>query len=195
MTLNLKNQIEGIASARVNLSAKDMFRFIDAKCEFEVKEGFLPRLGDAEFAIKNSKYKLSKITNFDLSQKDMMKDDIRGRFEVHNTELRDINITTWHKLSAMYLEGNYEMEKQLAELQLFWKYSKDAPKGVRIFHVPLSFILKVIFRPEKTRDMYRSEFAKVPAINAEENNTNYYRIHLRGDINNNKVNIILREVK
>ena len=195
MTLNLKDQVEGIASAKVDIDAKDMFRFLDANCEFEVKEGFLPKLGDTEFMLKNSKYKLSEITNFDLTQKDLMKDDIKGSFDVHNKELKNINITTWHKLSAVYIEGCYEMEKQYADLQLFWKYSKDAPKGIRIFGIPLSLILKVVFRPEHSMDMYKSQFEKVPEINSDKSRTNYYRIYLNGDINNGKVNLKLKEVK
>ncbi len=195
MTLNLKDQIEGIASAKVNLDAKDMFRFLDAHCMFEVKEGFLPKLGDTEFMLKNTKYKLSEIVNFDLSQKDLMKDDIKGSFDVHNTELKNINITTWHELSAMYLKGNYEMEKQLAYLQLFWKYSKEAPKGVRIFGVPLNLILKVVFRPEHSKELYKSELSKIPNISSDEKNTSYYRIHLDGDINNNKIHLKLKEIR
>ena len=195
MTLNLHDQIEGTASAKVELKAKDKFRFLDANCLFEVKEGFLPKLGDTEFMIKNSKYKLSDIVNFDLSQKDLMKDDIKGTFEVHNTELKNINITTWHELSAMFLEGNYEMEKQYADLQLFWHYSKEAPKGVRIFGVPLSLILKVVFRPEHSKELYESKLQQIPKIKYDDKNSNYYRIHLKGDINNNKTSVVLKEIK
>jgi len=195
MTLNLKDQIEGIAQAKVDIDAKDMFKYIDADCAFEVKEGFLPKLGDTEFMLKDTKYKLSEITNFDLSQKDMMKDDIKGSFNVHNTELKNINITTWHELSAMFLEGNYEMEKQYADLQLFWHYSKEAPKGIRIFGVPLSLILKVVFRPEHTKELYQTELSKIPRINGDEKNTSYYRIQLNGDINNNKIDLKLKEIK
>jgi len=195
MTLNLKDQIEGIANAKVDLSARDMFKYIDAHCIFGVKEGFLPKLGDAEFAIKNSKYKLSQITNYDLAQRNEMQFDIKGAFDVHNTEIQNINVTTYAYDSAMYLEGNYEMEKQYADLQLFWKYSKESPKGIRIFHIPLSLILKIVFRPEHSKEMYKQQFAKVPAINTDDNNTNYYRVHLNGDINNNKVNLILKEIR
>ena len=195
MTLNLQDQIEGIAQAKVDIDAKDMFKYIDADCAFEVKEGFLPKLGDTEFMLKDTKYKLSEITNFDLSQKDMMKDDIKGSFNVHNTELKNINITTWHELSAMYLEGDYEMEKQYANLQLFWHYSKEAPKGIRIFGVPLSLILKVVFRPEHTKELYQTELSKIPRINGDEKNTSYYRIQLNGDINNNKIDLKLKEIK
>ena len=194
-TLNLQNQIEGMASAKVELNAKDMFRFLDAHCAFEIMEGFLPKLGDTEFMIKNSKYKLSEITNIDLSQKDLMKDDIKGSFDVHNTEIKNINITTWHEMSAMYLKGNYEMEKQLADLQLFWKYSKDAPKGVRIFCIPLSLILKVAFRPEHSKEIYQQELSKVPEIKADKKNTSYYRIQLNGDINKNKIDLKLKEIR
>ena len=195
MTLNLKDQIEGIANAKVDLQAKDVFRFLDAHCMFEVKEGFLPKLGDKEFAIKNSKYKLSKITNFDLTKKDKMKDDIKGTFDVHNTELKNIKITTWHELSAVLLEGSYEMEKQHADLQLFWHYSKDAPKGIRIFGIPLSLILKIAFRPEKTKELYKSQLSQIPKIKADEKNSRYYRVQLSGDINHSKTNLVLKEIR
>ena len=195
MMLNLQDQIEGTASAKVDLNAREMFRFIDAHCNFEVKEGFLPKLGDTEFMVKNSKYKLSDVVNFDLTQKDLLKDDIKGSFDVHNTELKNIDITTWHEMSAMYLEGDYEIEKQLANLQLFWKYSKDAPKGIRIFYVPLSLILKVAFRPENSKAQYQSKLSKIPDIKANEKNTSYYRIQLNGDINNNKIDLKLKEIR
>lgn len=195
MMLNLQDQIEGIANAKAEIFGRDMFRFLDAHCVFEVKEGFLPKLGDSEFAIKKSKYKLSQITNYDLAQRKEMQFDIKGAFDVHNTELKNIDITTYAPDSAMYLEGNYEMEKQYADLQLFWKYSKESPKGIRIFHVPLSLILKVVFRPEKSKEIYRSKIDKIPAIMTDEKHTNYYRVHLNGDINNNKVNIILKEMR
>ena len=195
MMLNLQNQIDGTASAKIELNAKDMFRFLDVNTVFEIKEGFLPKLGDTEFMIKNSKYKLSEITNFDLSQKDLMKDDIKGSFNVHNTELKNIHITTWHELSAIFLEGNYEMEKQYADLQLFWHYSKEAPKGIRIFGIPLSMILKVAFRPEHSKKLYESKLQQIPKIKDNDKNSNYYRIHLKGDINNNKTTLELKEIR
>lgn len=195
MTLNLQDQISGIAKAKVDIDAKDMFKYLDANCTFEVKEGYMPKLGDKELAIKDTKYKLSEITNLDLSQKDLMKDDIKGSLYVHNTEIKNINITTWHELSAMYLKGNYEMEKQFADLQLFWHYSKEAPKGVRIFGIPISLILKVVFRPEYTKEKYQSELSKIPQINWDEKNTTYYRILLKGDINNNNTTLELKEIR
>ena len=195
MTLNLQDQISGIAKAKVDISAKDMFKYLDADCAFEVKEGYMPKLGDKELAIKDTKYKLSEITNLDLSQKDLMKDDIKGSFYVHNTEINNINLTTWHPLSAMFLEGNYEMEKQYADLQLFWHYSKEAPKGVRIFGIPISLILKVVFRPEYSKEQYKSKLSEIPQINADEKNSIYYRIQLKGDINNNKTSLMLKEIR
>ena len=195
MTLNLKDQIEGTAKAKVNIDAKDMFRFLDAHCMFEVKEGFMPGLADKEFSIKNSKYKFSEITNVDLKQKDLMKDDIKGAFDVHNTELNNINITTWHELSAMYLEGSYEMEKQYADLHLFWHYSKEAPKGARIFGIPFSWILKAVFRPERSKELYKDKLQQIPKIKDNDKNSNYYRIKLKGDINNHKTDLVLKEIK
>ena len=145
--------------------------------------------------IQDTKYKLSEITNLDLSQKDLMKDDIKGSFDVHNTELKNIHLTTWHELSAILLEGSYEMEKQYADLQLFWHYSKEAPKGIRIFGIPVSLILKVVFRPEYSKEQYKSKLSEIPQIKADEKNTIYYRIQLKGDINNNKTSLTLKEIR
>ena len=195
MMLNLENQIEGTANAKVNLYAKDMFRFLDVHSVFEVKEGFLPKLGDTEFAIENSKYKLSQIINYDLANKEEMQFDIKGSLDVHNTEIKNVDITSWSPDSAMYLEGNYEMEKQYADLHLFWKYSKESPKGIKIFYIPLSFILKVVFRPENSKELYKPNLSKIPEINTDEKNTSYYRIKLKGDVNNNKLDIVLKEIK
>jgi len=195
MMLNLKNQVEGTANAKVKLEAKEMFKYLDVHCDFEIKEGFLPKLGDTEFMIKNSKYKLSDVINVDLTQKELMQDDIKGSFDVHNSELKNINMTTWHELSAMFLEGNYEMKKQYADLQLFWKYNKEIQKNIKIFGIPFSLILKIAFRPENSKEIYKSELSKVPEIKADENNTSYYRVKLKGDINNNKFDLILREIK
>ena len=195
MTLNLKDQIEGTAKAKLDIDSKNMFKFLDAHCMFEVKEGYMPKLGDTEFMMKNSKYKLSDIINIDLSQKDLMKDDIKGTFDVHNTELKNINITTWHEMSSMFLKGSYEIEKQYADLQLFWKYSKEAPKGIKIFGIPFSLILKVAFSPEYSKEKYQNELSKVPAIKADKKNTSCYRIQLNGDINNNKIDLKLKEIR
>ena len=145
--------------------------------------------------INDTKYKMSQITNLDFTQKDLMKDDIKGTFDVHNSEINNINLTTWHEQSAMFLEGNYEMEKQYADLQLFWHYSKDAPKGIRVFGIPVSLILKVVFRPEYSKELYKQKLSNIPKIKADDKNSIYYRIHLSGDINNNKTNLELKEIR
>ena len=195
MMLNLQNQIEGIANAKFDLQAKELFRFLDIHSEFEINQGFFPKLGDTEFMIKNSKYTLSQITNYDLSQRETMSGDIKGSFDVHNTELKNLFVTVYNPETSYFIEGDYEMEKQYANLQLFCRNSKDSSKGVRIFSIPVSWILKVLFRPEKTKEIYKNEIAKIPEIEVDDKHTSFYRIQLNGDINNNNVNLILKEMK
>ncbi len=95
----------------------------------------------------------------------------------------------------MFLEGNYDMEKQHADLHLFWHYSKEAPKGVRIFCVPLGVILKVVFRPEHSKELYMTKLLKIPKIKDDDKNSSYYRVHLKGDINHNKTTLKLHEIR
>ena len=80
-------------------------------------------------------------------------------------------------------------------MQLFWHYSKEAPKGVRIFGIPVSWILKVVFRPEYSKELYKSKLSEIPQINADEKNSIYYRVLLKGDINNNKTSLELKEIR
>ena len=87
------------------------------------------------------------------------------------------------------------MEKQYADLQLFWHYSKKAPKGIRVFGIPVSLILRVVFRPEKTKEIYQSKLSQIPKIKATEKDSRYYRIQLKGDINHGKTNLILKEIR
>ena len=87
------------------------------------------------------------------------------------------------------------MEKQYADLHLFWHYSKDAPKGVRIFGIPLNLILKVVFRPENSKKLYESKLQQIPKIKDDNKNSKYYRIHLKGDINKNKTSLEPKEIK
>ena len=195
MMLNLRNQIEGIANARFKLESKEFFRFLDVHSEFEIKDGFLPRLGDTEFMLKNSKYTLSQITNYDLSQRETMSGDIKGSFDVHNTEIKNVFITVYNPEVSYFIEGDYEMEKQYADLHLFCRYSKFASKGVRIFSIPISWLLKVVFRPEKSRERYQSQISNIPKIEVSEKDTSFYRIQLTGDINNSNVNLVLKEIK
>jgi hypothetical protein len=195
MLLNLQNQVEGTANATVNIKAFKMFKFINANCNFEINEGFLPKIGNTEFMVKNSKYKISQITNLDLTQKNLLKSNIKGSFDVKNTKLKNVDITSSQDFLALFLEGEYEIKKQYANLHLFGKYNKEAPKGVKIFFVPLNWILNVAIRPENSMETYKAKLSKIPKINTEDKNTKYFRVQLNGNINTDKADIIIKGIR
>ena len=47
----------------------------------------------------------------------------------------------------------------------------------------------------KEKALYEQQLQQIPKIKADNKNSSYYRIHLKGDINHNKTKLILKEIR
>lgn len=193
---NLPNEVEGTANATLHIDTRRKLDDIKAKGNFSIDNGFLPKLGSTEFMIKNNKkIKVADLVNIDFSRKKAFESDIKGSFVMDNSLLRDIKLTSRQKYLSMLITGEYEIKRQHAKMHLFGKYNEEAPKGVKILFVPLNFILKVVFRPENSMDIYRNELRQIPAIEAEQENEKYFRVKLNGNLNKDKVDVEIKGIK
>lgn len=192
---NLPGEVEGTANATLHIDTKRKLDDIKAKGKFSIDNGFLPKLGSTEFMIKNNKkIKVADLVNIDFSKKKALESDIKGSFVMDNTLLKDIKLTSRQKYLSMLITGEYEMKRQHAMMHLFGKYNKEAPKGVKIFFVPLNFILKVVFRPENSMNIYRNELKQIPPIETEKANEKYFRVKLEGNLNKDKVDVEIKGI-
>lgn len=197
---NLKNQIQGIAQAKLHLQTQDNLQEVLAHIDFEMEEGFLPQLGSTEFMLgkANKKRKISMydLTNIDFTRKDALNSDIRGSFDLNNQYLENINITSQQKFMSLYINGQYNIIQQDAEMNIFGKYDKEAPKGIRVLFLPLSWVLKFVLRPEESMEIYKNELAKIPPIETKKCKFQYFRVNLKGNLNNPEdIKIILKRIK
>ncbi len=192
---NLPGEVEGTANATLHIDTKRKLDDIKAKGKFSIDNGFLPKLGSTEFMIKNNKkIKVADLVNIDFSKKKALESDIKGSFVMDNTLLKDIKLTSRQKYLSMLITGEYEMKRQHAMMHLFGKYNKEAPKGVKIFFVPLNFILKVVFRPENSMNIYRNELKQIPPIETEKANEKYFRVKLEGNLNKENVDVEIKGI-
>ena len=203
MLLNLQDQVDGTANVRTHLITKNKIEHLDAYTEFSICQGSLKKLGDREFIIKKSKaskrnfkFKLPNIINIDEKQIDNFKADLNGSFEVHDDIINNAKIFSQHKYLSLFAEGKYNMVTQDSEIFIWGKYNKNAQKGIRIFFVPLSLVTKIVFRPEKTKQIYKDVIEQIPPIEATDSQLEIVKVKVTGNPNDNsKIKVELKRLK
>ena len=198
MIFGLHNQIEGVANATLHLYTKDYLDDIQAVVKFSIDDGFLPKLGSTEFMLKNNnKIRLMDIieVDSDLRKKKALESDIRGFFKVDNTTLKDIHLTSQQEFLSLFIEGEYEIKKQYADLNLYGKYNKEVPKGVRVVFIPLNWILNIILKPEESKDFYAPKLNQIPSINTSKENEKYFRVRMQGNLNQDSIDVEMKSIR
>ena len=131
----------------------------------------------------------------DLRKKIAIASDIRGFFKVDNTILKDIHLTSQQKFLSLFIEGEYEIKKQYADLNLYGKYNKEVPKGVRVVFIPLNWILNIILKPEESKDFYAPKLNQIPSINAPKENEKYFRVRMQGNLNQDSIDVEMKSIR
>lgn len=201
MVFKLPDQIKGTAGAKLQAKINTENQDIKAKASFSIKEGYLPKIGSTEFIIKLSnknkslKIKLSDIINIDISRAKAFASDIQGSFDMDNWTLKNIELFSKQKYLSLFIEGNYNIEDEDSDLRMWGKYNKTARNKVKILFIPLSVIMKIVFKEEKTMHMYQNKIKKIPYIDAQNNEIEFFRVEIRGNLNNNNVKVELKSLK
>ncbi len=202
MIFNLPGQIQGKANATLKAETRDNLNYIKAKASFSIKNGYLPKLGSTEFIIKRSKkskkplkIRISDIINIDISKSKALMSDINGCFNIINYKLNDVEIYSKQKYLSMFIEGDYDIKKENGNLQLWGKYNKTQQRKVKILFIPLSVIMKIVFKPEDMVESYKNKIRLIPSIEATEEETEAFKVKLTGDLNKKDLKVELKSIK
>lgn len=199
LIFNLPEQVKGTANARLRIKAYGKLENFQARAAFNIREGHLPKLGDKEFLFKKGK-KRFKISNILRIKKKDKKDEqiysanIKGSFYMDNYLLKNIILTSQQKYLSFLLEGNFDLKNDIADLKMFGKYNADAQKGIKVLFVPIKFIVKFLFKPENTYKNYAQKLDKVPSIEANKEETKYFRVKFSGNLKENKTKIETKSI-
>ena len=198
---DLPNQIEGTANATLHAQTRDFLKDVKAYATFSLKEGYLPQIASTEFIIKKSKkvkrplkFKLSDIVNIDIKNMKALSSNLNGSFCFDNNSIYNAKITSSQKYLSMFIEGDYNFDTQYADLNLFGKYNNSAISRVKILFVPLSWIMKFLFKQENTMHLYENKLKEVPPIMAKPDEQSAFRVKMDGNLNKNDVKVELKSI-
>ena len=205
---NLHDQIEGSAFATLHLITLNKLNDIKAYATFAVNDGSLPKLGSKEFIISGSKthkvlfflkkpfkFTLSKISNIDFSNPDIVSSDLNGSFFLDNNDIKNVKIFSKNEFLSLFIEGNYNIVNENGRLYIWGRHNRIEEKKIKIFKIPLSFIYKIVFRKEKSKHLYQDKIKQIPSINAKPEEEALFRVFVNGNINTNDVKVILKDLK
>ncbi len=198
---NLPDQIHGYAGANLHVQTGANLKDIKAHADFSINDGYLIKLGSTEFIIKKSKkikrpikIKIKDIINLDITKTKALSSNIKGSFDIDNFDMKNVKLTSQQKYLSILIEGKYNINSQYADLKLWGKYNKTAEKDVRILFIPLSWIVKIVFKPENTKELYQNKLDKIPSIVAKPNEEKTFRVRVKGNINDNRVKVELKSI-
>lgn len=206
---NFRNQIEGLAFATLHLKTKNKLNDIKAHATFAVTDGYLQKLGSTEFMIGQSKkhkifnllkkpftFSLSKITNIDFSKPNVFYSNLRGSFMLDNEQIQNAKLFSQSDYLSLFIEGDYNIDTEHADLCIWGRHNKTAEKKIRIFKIPLSIIYRLVFRIERTKDLYKEKLALIPPIKLQPLDIeSVFRVSICGNLNNGQVKVKMKDLR
>lgn len=205
----LPNQFEGLAYATLHFISKNKLNDISGSATFAISDGFLPKLGSTEFVFHKShklkkllffinkpiKFTLSKICNIDFSKPNVFYSNLRGSFKVHDEKVSDVKIFSQSDYLSLFIEGDYNIDNQIASLVVWGRHNRVAEKKIKIFKIPLSFIYKLIFRVEKTMDINAEKVKHIPPIKSLPHEESIFRVKVDGNLNSNDMKMDFKDIR
>ena len=204
---NFKDQINGSAFATLHLKTKDKLNDIKAHATFAISDGYLPQLGSTEFMVGQSQkhkflnkikksFTLSKITNIDFSKSNIFYSNLRGSFLVDNSKIHNVKIYSQSDYLSLFIEGDYNIDSEHADFCIWGRHNKTEEKKIRIFKIPLTLIYRVVFRIEKTKDMYKAKLAQIPPIKIKPMDIeSVFKVSVCGNLNERNVKVQLKDIR
>lgn len=207
----LPNQVKGLASATLHLKTKNKLSDIKADAAFMIENGSLPKIGSTEFMFKKTKrmkkfkfinfekikFTLSKITNIDFSNKKAPPvAQIDGTFSFDNEHVKNTKIFFTSDVVSMFIEGDYNINSQLANLTVWGRHNKTVEKKIRILKLPFTFLYRIIFKPEHTKDLHTDKIKNIPPVKLKMGDEeSFFRVMLEGNINSDNFRVNMNDLK
>lgn len=187
---NLKDHIKGKTGAKLKVEFFNGFETMKGTAVFYIKKGSLPQLGSKEFIIKGRrkkrpfKFSISDIIKIGKNADLNPDSNIKGYFNITNSDIENINIIMSNDSVSFFIEGNYNIKSQYSKLDIWGKYDRGIESKITIFHIPLSFIFKFVFKINEVKNKYIEKILKIPSIKTE--NERIFNVQLEGNLNNPK---------
>ena len=120
---------------------------------------------------------------------------MRGSLIINNDDVEDVRIFSQSDYLSMFIEGYYNIATEIGCLCIWGRHNRVAEKKIKIFKIPLSLLYKIIFKVERTKNLYIDKVNLIPPIKAEPYEEAIFRVEVDGNLNSNDINVNLKDLK
>ncbi len=198
--LNLSDQIYGKINGSVILSGKNLntpeaIKNINSQVEFSINDGKMPKLGSLEYLLRAGNLVKNGILGLSINNliqvltpyKTGEFEKITGTLTINNAEIENLEIISQGKNLSMYLNGNYSILENFADIKIYGKLSQNISNALgAVGNASLrQFIDSISPRKNKkeTNDELQENLNKIPSIEIENPEPRYFKVKVLGDIN------------
>ena len=197
--LNLENQIFGKMDGSVALSAKniktpDNIKNVKSEVEFSIDRGKMPKLGSLEYLLRAGNLFKNGLLGFSLNNlievltpyKTGEFESIKGNLNIDSGEIKNLQIFSQGKNLSLYLDGNYSILENYADIKIYGKLSQNISNALgKVGNVSINQLISSL---SGSKDKKRSaeameKLSKIPPIETENPEPRYFRVKVLGDIN------------
>ncbi len=204
--LKMQDQIFGKVNGSMTLSAKNLntpqgIKTLKSEVTFSINEGKMPKLGSLEYLlsagnlIKNGILGLSlnNIIQILTPYKTGEFEKISGTLLIKGGEVQDIEILSKGKNLSLYLNGNYSILENFADIDIYGRLSKNVSNALvgKVANASIAqFISSIPIIKNKNSNKIEENLQKIPSVENESENTSqdketkaYFKVKVLGDIN------------
>ena len=199
--LKLPNQIFGKMDGKISLSGKKLHTFegvnsIKSDINFSIDNGKMPKLGSLEYLLRAGN--LFKNGLLGLSLNNLIEvltpyktgefEKISGNLTVNNGEIEKLNILSKGKNLSLFLDGNYSLLENFADIQIYGKLSQNITNALgAIGNASINQLVETITQVKRNKNdkdvKLQQALDKIPSIENETTIPRYFRARVLGDIN------------
>jgi len=198
--LNLPNQIFGKMDGTLSLSGKNLYTFeginsIKSDINFSIDNGKMPKLGSLEYLLRAGNLFKNGILGLSLNNlievltpyKTGEFEKISGNLTIANGEIETLNILSKGKNLSLFLDGNYSILENFADIKIYGKLSQNISNALgAIGNASINQLFEAISQVKRNKNEKDTNLQqildKIPSIE-NESNPRYFKARVLGDIN------------
>lgn len=199
--LGMQNQIYGKMNGNLVLNTKalntpKMIENINSKIDFSINNGKMPKLGSMEYLLRAGNLFKNGILGLSLNNIiEVLKpyktgefEKITGNLSISKGEIDKLNILSQGKNLSLFLEGDYSILENFADIKIYGKLSQNISNALgALGNASISQFVDMIAQVKRNKNNNALELQdkldKIPPIETEESKPRYFKVKVLGDIN------------
>ena len=102
---------------------------------------------------------------------------------MHNDCVKDAKIYSQSDYLSLFINGDYNIDTGNTCLCIWGRHNKTAERKIKIFKIPLSFLYKIFFRIERSKNANIETIKQIPPIKIGKSEIeSLFRVIVDGDL-------------